>query len=242
MAKRKGSSQSYSCWYWVLSSLVSRASRTIMRRLNPILAGTGFCLTKKNKIRLFIEGLNPILAGTGFCPKLFDDYISGKISLNPILAGTGFCLARELTFRFSDEVSILFLLVLGSVYLKIQIIHITGMVSILFLLVLGSVNNGTFRSELTKNSLNPILAGTGFCRDESFFTQVGAPSLNPILAGTGFCHFYINLPEKSQVKVSILFLLVLGSVKNRLVFQSWSNMSQSYSCWYWVLSSRLTKM
>src|SRR5690625_7240514 len=41
------------------------------------------------------------------------------------------------------------------------------------------------------------------------------------------------------VKVSILFLLVLGSVKVLICKQAYVRASQSYSCWYWVLSGYL---
>src|SRR5690625_1028500 len=107
-------SQSYSCWYWVLS---------ITQEIDSLFNGC----------------LNPILAGTGFCQ--MDNFVIFVIngSLNPILAGTGFCqVAKELTFRFA-QVSILLLLVLGSVIDEYAVIT------------------------STPPCLNPILAGTGFC-------------------------------------------------------------------------------
>src|SRR5699024_4035049 len=85
--------------------------------------------------------------------------------------------------------------------------------------------------------------------------------LNPILAGTGFCQKVLVRDRKNQDWVSILFLLVLGSVPGfRIICREselclnpilagigfcpeytlsdggLSQVSQSYSCWYWVLS------
>src|SRR5690625_5875204 len=83
-------SQSYSCWYWVLSesenvrtykggvsilfllvlgsvSGVTNGLLTMITSLNPILAGTGFCLVSMISSDSTIYGLNPILAATVFC-------------------------------------------------------------------------------------------------------------------------------------------------------------------------------
>src|SRR5690625_7730053 len=61
-------------------------------------------------------------------------------SLNPIFSGTGFCLKFQIfRLKLPIVVSILFLLVLGSVSWKSYGAGEIGCVSILFLLVLGSV-------------------------------------------------------------------------------------------------------
>src|SRR5690625_7972863 len=68
-------------------------------------------------------------------------------------------------------------------------------------------------SSLWNFRLNPILAGTGFCRSSISSKKLrNGARLNPILAGTGFC-----------LKVQ---LIIVVNAKE----------SQSYSCWYSVLS------
>src|SRR5690625_4927385 len=61
-----GQSQSYSCWYWVLSYRILNDGFTV-ERLNPILAGTGFCPDRFAALKIAANSLNPILACIGFC-------------------------------------------------------------------------------------------------------------------------------------------------------------------------------
>src|SRR5690625_3838562 len=84
--------------------------------------------------------------------------------------------------------------------------------------------------------LNPILAGTGFCPENSVSTETIKSSLNPILAGTGFCRavgmVYVIATYTSQSYSCWYWVL---SPDDYTSAESGS-MSQSYSCWYWVLS------
>src|SRR5690625_4182021 len=92
-----------------------------------------------------------------------------------------------------------------------------------------------------QGSLNPILAGTGFCQNSKYLQERRIFGLNPILAGTGFCLLGYSLMKQTRqcpnptlagsgccllfyffrfiiFYVSILFLLVLGSVLNGKYF------------------------
>src|SRR5690625_2348696 len=182
-------SQSYSCWYWVLSEK-KRSDSLITSRLNPILAGTGFCQF----------------------PETTPDAVS--------------------------RVSILFLLVLGSVIENI-VIRVRWMKSQSYSCWYWVLSEKSSAFQLLDISLNPILAGTGFCQLSPKRMMIIGFCLNPILAGTGFC------PDKkfgfTDTGVSILFLLVLGSVIIGCIFTSERRGSQSYSCCYCGLSRRRHK-
>src|SRR5690625_3268872 len=111
------------------------------------------------------------------------------------------------------------------------------MVSILFLLVLGSVMKRFERTKKETRSLNPILAGTGFCH----IIKLNLVYLL-ILSHSYSCWYWVLSSNSSRVRkvrsgVSILFFLVLGSVTGSEAYRSQKPRSQSYSCWYWVLSS-----
>ncbi len=207
------------------------------------------------------KGLNPILTGTRFGPKALKMRTIKAGSLNPILTGTRFGLFNLCHNNTSYLVSILFLLVLGSVktdYSEIK--DITPEVSILFLLVLGSVPTFVMFNFGTIPSLNPILTGTrfglrtventelGYRRSQSYsywysvrsnqhheHSRTNFTSLNPILTGTRFGRTGLRQTNRPKI-VSILFLLVLGSVLTREGFIWAKNKSQSYSYWYSVRS------
>src|SRR5690625_5357576 len=88
--------------------------------------------------------------------------------------------------------------------------------------------------------LNPILAGTGFCQKETEQIKQLLDSLNPILAGTGFCQkfgFTDTGVFLSQSYSCWYWVLSKDQVSNELICSK----SQSYSCWYWVLSISFTK-
>src|SRR5690625_5772235 len=92
-----------------------------------------------------------------------------------------------------------------------------GIVSILFLLVLGSVKRRKGGLKISLRSLNPILAGTGFCLK---FRDGEQP---------------VELPSQSY---SCWYWVLSEKICN---FCCQRNRSQSYSCWYWVLSKTETK-
>src|SRR5690625_6934502 len=133
--------------------------------------------------------LNPILAGTGFCrSSISSKKLRNGARLNPILAGTGFCLKVQLIIVVNGKESQSYscwysVLSLKSSQKQTQ----AKQVSILFLLVLGSVAKYSGRKD-------------------------------------------------GVWTVSILFLLVLGSVLQNFKRRVYGRASQSYSCWYWVLS------
>src|SRR5690625_4623032 len=133
-----GQSQSYSCWYWVLSYRILNDGFTV-ERLNPILAGTGFCPDRFAALKIAANSLNPILAGTGFCQFKLQQKTGNENSLNPILAGTGFCLVTPCglsRFLVSQSSSYWYwVLCVGIACIRRSFLG----VSILFLLVLGSV-------------------------------------------------------------------------------------------------------
>src|SRR5690625_6934182 len=108
-------------------------------------------------------------------------------SLNPIFSGTGFCLKFQI-FRLKVPivVSILFLLVLGSVSWESYGAGEIGCVSILFLLVLGSVIMDV-KLIVVVNGLNPILAGPGVCHFEIPLQGISGKRHTAILTGTGVC-------------------------------------------------------
>src|SRR5699024_5109037 len=60
-------SQSYSCWYWVLSRINNLEQMRISQVSILFLLVLGSVELSKLLIQESMMGLNPILAGTGFC-------------------------------------------------------------------------------------------------------------------------------------------------------------------------------
>src|SRR5690625_1518787 len=133
------------------------------------------------------ESLNPILAGTGFCLSLLCDlYIRYQVSQS--YSCWYWVLSRDKKERNEvlNWVSILFLLVLGSVISDKDRKRSVRDVSILFLLVLGSVISQMIRmKKLLKSQSYSCWYWVLSIREK--LSVDGAYCLNPILAGTGFC-------------------------------------------------------
>src|SRR5690625_1913694 len=109
-------SQSYSCWYWVLSEVINYIRESLIESQSS--SCWYWVLSYQDKygtiIVLDVSILFLLVLGSVLINKTRNAGIWQ--SLNPILAGTGFCLKFQIfRLKLPIVVSILFLLVLGSV-------------------------------------------------------------------------------------------------------------------------------
>src|SRR5690625_6361245 len=95
-------SQSYSCWYWVLSSLKERDAVSLSG--SQSYSCWYWVLSESENVRTYKGGVSILfLLVLGSVSGVTNGLLTMITSLNPILAGTGFCLVSR--FRSEEHTS-----------------------------------------------------------------------------------------------------------------------------------------